>query len=58
MADFIVLAIVAVCLILSIAYQIRRKKNGGSACGCGCGGCSGASCCGRTQHQGDTKKKI
>ena len=31
MADFIVLALVAVCLACSIAYQIRRKKNGGSS---------------------------
>ncbi|MCI8334765.1 MAG: FeoB-associated Cys-rich membrane protein [Lachnospiraceae bacterium] len=49
MADFIVLALVAVCLACSIAYQIRRKKNGGSACGCGCAGCGGASCCGKAR---------
>ena len=45
MAHFIVLALVAVCLACSIAYQIRRKKN----CGCGCAGCGGASCCGKAR---------
>ena len=47
MADFIVVAIVAVCLAASIAHIIRNKKKGGSSCGCGCSGCSGSSCCGK-----------
>lgn len=42
MTDFIVIAVVAVCILLAVIYKVRQKKSGD--CGCGCGGCSSGTC--------------
>ena len=40
LADYLILALVAVALIAGLVFAHRRKKRGG---GC-CGGCTGCSC--------------
>jgi len=44
MADFIIIAVIAACVIFSIVYSRKRKKAGQSGCGCGCDNCSVSSC--------------
>ena len=55
MADFIVVAIIAVILILAIRYIVKAKKSGAKCIGCpdGCscsGKSAGASGCGCGCH--------
>ena len=44
MIDFIIVGVIVVCVVLSIAYSIRRKKSGQSGCGCSCDDCGTSSC--------------
>lgn len=45
MTDFIIVAVILTCVILSIAYSRKRKKSGQSSCGCSCDDCSTSSYC-------------
>ncbi len=69
LADYILLAVVAVCFIIALTYTIRLGKRGGCAgCGSGsgistnsgtnsCGGCSGCSS-GRSCNRCDSIKPV
>jgi hypothetical protein len=46
-------AIIFGAMVLVIAKQIKKVKNGESGCGCGCSGCASASSC----HGVKTQKK-
>lgn len=37
-ADYVVLLLVALCVLLAFYIKNRRKKSGKSGCGCGCSG--------------------
>lgn len=53
--DYILIAVLAVWLILAVAYMIRRRKKGYTCCG-NCKGCKlakkGGSCCGDKGNSG------
>lgn len=44
LADYLILALVALALFLVIRRGVRRKA-AGSACGCGCAGCGARENC-------------
>jgi|LAHS01.1.fsa_nt_gb hypothetical protein len=44
MIDFIIIAVIAACVIFSIVYSRKRKKSGQSSCCGSCGNCGVSSC--------------
>lgn len=44
MADFIVIAIICICMGAIVYFTIKRKKEGKSGCGCGCSHCTSGTC--------------
>lgn len=44
MTDFIIIAVIAACVVFSIVYSRKRKKSGKSSCGCSCDSCGVSSC--------------
>lgn len=51
MADFLIILIVALCLLGIMCYYIRKKKKGEVGCGCGCSGCGSSSPrCNESKH--------
>ncbi|MCQ2472303.1 MAG: FeoB-associated Cys-rich membrane protein [Clostridia bacterium] len=48
-ADFVILAIVIIALIIALWYNHKDKKNG---CSCGCSSCPYSGSCNKTKKRG------
>lgn len=44
MADFVVIAIIVLCMGAILYVTVKRKKEGKSGCGCGCDHCASGTC--------------
>ena len=45
MTDAIVIGIIHLSIVISIAYAMKRKKDGKSGCGCDCSACDSSESC-------------
>ncbi|MDD6032744.1 MAG: FeoB-associated Cys-rich membrane protein [Oscillospiraceae bacterium] len=46
-ADWVILALLAVCIVLAIRSVLRQRKKGGCPGCSGCGSCTRKDCCSR-----------
>ena len=53
--DYILIAVIAVCIAAVVVFMIKRRKKGGCGCGCGCTGCPYSDSCEETK-QADNEK--
>ena len=60
--DVVILGVLAACVVLAIAFTVRRRRRGGGCCGCsgcsGCGGCASRNSCGKCRSTERNKTDI